>query len=100
MLGPLQLREPVSLIRWLLCPCVAARQKSKVWVFGDDPTPTMAKRQRAMKKVMNTVSFRSTGLVKAIKLEGQKRVTVNWYTTKCLQEILEEGNVMELILPP
>ncbi|GFS71304.1 hypothetical protein TNCV_5050501 [Trichonephila clavipes] len=29
---------------------------------------------------------RSTGLIKSIKLEGQKTVTENWYTTKCLPE--------------
>ncbi|GFW63727.1 uncharacterized protein TNCV_4940191 [Trichonephila clavipes] len=52
---------------------VPTLQESKVWIFEDDPTPTMVKRQRAMKKVF----FRSTELVKAIKLEGQKRVTAN-----------------------
>ncbi|GFT82228.1 uncharacterized protein TNCV_2272891 [Trichonephila clavipes] len=31
-------------------------QESKVWVFEDDPTPTMVKRQRAIKKVMYAVS--------------------------------------------
>ncbi|GFX93786.1 hypothetical protein TNCV_1589621 [Trichonephila clavipes] len=29
---------------------VPKRQESKVWVFEDDPTPTMVKSQRAMKK--------------------------------------------------
>ncbi|GFW93304.1 histone-lysine N-methyltransferase SETMAR [Trichonephila clavipes] len=38
------------------------------------------------------------GLVKAIKLEGQKTVTANCYTTKCLLEILQEFNVRELML--
>lgn len=77
---------------------VPTRQESKVWVFEDDPTPTMVKRQRALKKVMYAVFFRSTGLVKAIKLEGQKTVTANWYTTKCLPEILQEVNVRGLML--
>ena len=44
------------------------------------------------------VFFRSTGLVKAIKLERQKAVTTNWYTTKCLPEILQEVNVRGLML--
>ncbi|GFW76682.1 uncharacterized protein TNCV_4943991 [Trichonephila clavipes] len=66
---------------------VPTRQESKVCVFEDDSTPTMMKRQRAMKKVMYAVFFRSTGLVKGIKLEGQKTVTANWYITKCLPEI-------------
>ncbi|GFU36481.1 transposable element Tcb1 transposase [Trichonephila clavipes] len=34
----------------------------------------------------------STGLLKALMLEGQKTVTANWYTTKCLPEILQEEN--------
>ncbi|GFY30584.1 histone-lysine N-methyltransferase SETMAR [Trichonephila clavipes] len=42
---------------------------------------------------------RRTVLVKAIKLEGQKTVTANWYTTKCLPEIIQEVNVRGLILP-
>ncbi|GFV15586.1 hypothetical protein TNCV_4836121 [Trichonephila clavipes] len=37
----------------------------------------MVKRQRAMEKVRYTVFFISTGLVKAIKLEGQKAITAN-----------------------
>ncbi|GFW06840.1 histone-lysine N-methyltransferase SETMAR [Trichonephila clavipes] len=77
---------------------VPTRQESKVWVFENDPMPTMVKSQRAMKKVTYAVFFRSTGLIKAIKLEGQKTVTVNWYTTKSsLPEILQE-NVRELML--
>ncbi|GFX98249.1 uncharacterized protein TNCV_4908921 [Trichonephila clavipes] len=55
---------------------IPARQETKVW-FEDDPTPTMIKGERATKKVMSTVFFRSTGLVKAIKLEGQMTITVN-----------------------
>lgn len=47
---------------------------------------------------MYAVFFRSTGLVKAIKLEGQKTVTANWYTTQCLPEILQEVNVRGLML--
>ncbi|GFU24167.1 uncharacterized protein TNCV_2007531 [Trichonephila clavipes] len=56
---------------------VPKRQQSKVWVFEDDSTPTMLKRQRAVKKVTYSIFFRSTGLVKGIKLEGQKTVTAN-----------------------
>ena len=47
---------------------------------------------------MYAVFFQSTGLVKGIKLEGQKTVTANWYTTKCLPEILQEVNVRGLML--
>ncbi|GFX33439.1 uncharacterized protein TNCV_4122731 [Trichonephila clavipes] len=76
---------------------VPTRQESKVWVFENDSSPTMVKRQRAMKKVMYAVFFISTGLVKAISMEGQKRVKTNWYTTKCLPEILQEVNVVGLM---
>ncbi|GFT61907.1 histone-lysine N-methyltransferase SETMAR [Trichonephila clavipes] len=47
---------------------------------------------------MYAVFFRSTGLVKAIKLEGQNTATANWYTTNCLPEILLEVNVRGLML--
>lgn len=33
--------------------------------------------------------FRRNVLVKAIKLEGRKTVTANWYKTNCLPEILK-----------
>ncbi|GFX00491.1 uncharacterized protein TNCV_2091411 [Trichonephila clavipes] len=68
---------------------ISTHAESKVWVFEDDPTPLMVKRHRAMKKVLNAVFFRSMGLVKAIKLVGQKTVTANWYTTG-LSEILQD----------
>lgn len=74
------------------------RQESRVWIYEDDPTPTTPKRQRSMKKVMFAVFFRSTGLVKAIKLEHQKTVTANWYTTVCLPQILNELQVKGLML--
>ncbi|GFU41041.1 histone-lysine N-methyltransferase SETMAR [Trichonephila clavipes] len=44
---------------------------------------------------VNAVFFRTTGLVKTIKLEGQKTVTGNWCTNECLPEILEEVNECE-----
>ncbi|PRD30964.1 UNVERIFIED_CONTAM: hypothetical protein NCL1_24807 [Trichonephila clavipes] len=34
---------------------VPTRQESKVWVFEDDPTPTMVKRQLAMEKAMHAI---------------------------------------------
>ncbi|GFX88901.1 uncharacterized protein TNCV_2576081 [Trichonephila clavipes] len=43
---------------------------------------------------MYAVFFRNTGLIKSIKLEGQKTVTANWYTTKRLPEILQEVNML------
>ncbi|GFW31745.1 uncharacterized protein TNCV_3099701 [Trichonephila clavipes] len=77
---------------------VPTHQESKLWVFEDDPMPTMVKSHQAMKKVMCAVFFKSRGLIKSIKLEGQETVTANWYTTKCLPEILQEVNVRGLML--
>ncbi|GFV16926.1 uncharacterized protein TNCV_4365261 [Trichonephila clavipes] len=56
---------------------VSTRLESEVWVYEDDPMPTMVKSERAMKKFMYTIFFRSAGLIKAIKLEGQNLVTAN-----------------------
>ncbi|GFX53107.1 uncharacterized protein TNCV_361021 [Trichonephila clavipes] len=56
---------------------IPARQESKVCVVEEDPTLTMVKRERAMKRVMYAIFFRSTGLIRTIKLEGQKTVTAN-----------------------
>ncbi|GFV07684.1 histone-lysine N-methyltransferase SETMAR [Trichonephila clavipes] len=58
----------------------------------------MVKSQRTMKKVMYAGFFRSTGLIKSIELEGQKTVTANWYTTKCLPKILQDVNVRRLMI--
>ncbi|GFW83058.1 transposable element Tcb1 transposase [Trichonephila clavipes] len=56
-------------------------------VTGDE------KRTYRFLKFQHVKKAKSTGLVKAIKLEGQKTVTANWYITKCLPKILQEVNV-------
>ena len=48
---------------------IQTRQESCVWIHEDDPTPMTPKRHGAVKKVTYAVFFRSTGLVKAIKLK-------------------------------
>ena len=58
----------------------------------------MVQRQRAMKKVMHIVFFRSMWLVKTIKFEGQITITANRYTTIFIPEILQEVNVRGLVL--
>ncbi|GFU80823.1 histone-lysine N-methyltransferase SETMAR [Trichonephila clavipes] len=61
--------------------------------------PTMVKSQRAVKKVMYAVFFRSTGLIKSHqvgKTEDSNSKMV--YHKKCLPEILQEVNVRELML--
>lgn len=51
-----------------------------------------------MKQIMSVITFRSTEVIKTIKLERQKTVTSNWYTTKFLLEILLEVDVRRLML--
>lgn len=77
---------------------VPTRQESRVWIHEDAPTPVTVKKQRSVKKIMYAVFFRSTGLVKAIKLKGQRSVTANWYVTECLPEVLGAVKIRGLIL--
>ncbi|GFX33436.1 uncharacterized protein TNCV_4122701 [Trichonephila clavipes] len=76
---------------------VPTRQESKICVFEDYPTLIMLKGQRAMNKLMYAIFFRSMGLVRVIKLKGQKTVTRNWCTTKCPPEILQEMNAWRIM---
>lgn len=50
-----------------------------------------------MKKAMHIISSQCR-LVEAMKLEGQNTVTVKKYTTKCISDILQEGNVKGYML--
>ncbi|GFV31215.1 uncharacterized protein TNCV_4315401 [Trichonephila clavipes] len=77
---------------------VPTRQESKVLLFEDDPMPTMVKSQREMKKSYVSRFLQKYGLIKAIKLEGQKTVTANWSTPKCLPEVFQDVNVRGLML--
>lgn len=74
------------------------RQESKCWVYDDETPPAQLKQQRTLGKVLYAVFFRSTGLVKAVKLEGQKSVTAKWYTEVCLPEVLEGLTTKGLML--
>ncbi|GFY34594.1 uncharacterized protein TNCV_1372851 [Trichonephila clavipes] len=76
---------------------VLTHQESKIWVFEDDPMPTMVKSQRAMNKVMYAIFFRSTSLVKAIKLEGQKTEQQAGIPLNVFQKF-QEVNVRGLML--
>ena len=70
-------------------------QESKVLVFEDDPKPAMMKKQRA---IMYDVFYKSTRLLKAIKLIGQKTVITTWDITMCFPEIFQEVTVRGLML--
>ncbi|GFU20716.1 uncharacterized protein TNCV_3176531 [Trichonephila clavipes] len=58
----------------------------------------MIKRTCRFITLQHVKKAKSTGFIKAFKLEGKKTVTANWYTTKCLPEILQEVNVRGLML--
>lgn len=74
------------------------RFESKIWVFEDEDPPQVVKRSRTVGKVLYAVFFSSTGLVQAVKLEGQKSVTALWYTTQCLPKVLENVSKTDLFL--
>lgn len=77
---------------------VTTRQESRVWAFKNDPKPIIVKRRPAMKKVMYTVFFRNTTVLKAVKLHGQKAVTAIWYTQHYLPEMLQECKIKGLMI--
>lgn len=62
------------------------------------PIKKWSKDNEQLKNVIYVVFMRSIERIKAIKLDGQKWDTVNWYTTKCFPEILQEVNIMVLML--
>ena len=70
----------------------------KKWVFKGEEKQPQLKMGLSQKKNLFAVFFRSNGLVKAVKLEGQKTVTSNWYTTVCLPKIFDEIFIKGAIL--
>jgi histone-lysine N-methyltransferase SETMAR len=74
------------------------RSESKVWIFEDETPPEVVKRGRTVGKVLYAVFFRCSGLVQAIKLEGQKSVTALWYTTQCLPKVFQDAGKKGLLL--
>ncbi|GFX14865.1 histone-lysine N-methyltransferase SETMAR [Trichonephila clavipes] len=71
---------------------LVTRQATIRYLYHSATAATLKRRRDSHK------SFKKYGLIKAIKLEGQKTVTSNWHTTKCLPEILQEVNVRGLML--
>lgn len=74
------------------------RSETKIWVFEDEEPPEVVKRSRTIGKVLYAVFFRCSGLVQAIKLEGQKSVTALWYTTSCLPKVFQDASKKNLLL--
>jgi histone-lysine N-methyltransferase SETMAR len=65
-------------------------REAKLWVYEGEVPPSVVKSEKTAKKICYAVFFRSTGLVKAVKLEGQKTITAKWYTEVCLPKVFEQ----------
>jgi len=74
---------------WVYYYDAPSNQEAKIWIFEDEEPPKMVRRELHIKKIMYDVFFRSTGLVKTIKLEGQKTITATWYRDVCLPQVFE-----------
>lgn len=73
-------------------------QETKLWVFENEDVPTVLHYPTSRKKLMFTVFFRSTGLVKAVAHKEQKTVTAKSYTEITLPQVLKELNIKGLLL--
>jgi histone-lysine N-methyltransferase SETMAR len=62
-------------------------REAKLWVLEDEEPPKVPKSEVHVKKIMYAVFFRSTGIVKVVKLDKGEKVTADWYTNKCLPQV-------------
>ncbi len=62
-------------------------REAKLWVLEDDPIPKEPKAEIHVKKIMYAVFFRSTGIVKVVKLGKGETVTKEWYANICLPQV-------------
>jgi hypothetical protein len=72
------------------CYDAPTHQEAKLWVYEREIPRSIGKSEKTAKKKCYAVFFRSTGLVKAVKLEGQKTITAKWYTDVCLPKVFEQ----------
>ncbi|XP_054165744.1 histone-lysine N-methyltransferase SETMAR-like [Oppia nitens] len=66
-------------------------REAKIFVFEDEEPPSVVRKEKTIGKILYAIFFSSSGLVDAVKLEGQRTVTALWYTTQCLPRVLEKG---------
>jgi histone-lysine N-methyltransferase SETMAR len=74
---------------WVYYYDAPSNQEAKIWISQDEEPPKMMKKDIHVKKVMYAVFFRSTGLVKIVKLDEQKTITGAWYSDICLPQVFE-----------
>lgn len=74
---------------WVYYYDVPSNREAKIWIFDDEERPKLAQKELHVKKIMYAVFFRSTGLVKSVKLGPRETVTANWYKDICLPQVFE-----------
>ena len=62
-------------------------KEAKLWVLENEEVPKQVRKEIHVQKIMYAVFFRSTGIVKVVKLEKGERVTGEWYVQKCLSQV-------------
>ena len=67
-------------------------KEAKIWVLEDEEILKMPRREVNVKKVMYAVFFRSTGIVKVVKLGKGEKITSDWYINKCLSQVFAAIN--------
>ena len=65
-------------------------QQSTVWVFQDEPNPTIVSRTQSTSKQMVACFFGKTRHVAIVPLEQRSTVNSKWYTNICLPVIFQE----------
>lgn len=75
---------------WIYAYEPETKQKSRVWVFQDEPKPTKVVRARSTSKQMVACFFGINGHVATVPLEQRRTVNSEWYTTICLPEVFGE----------
>ncbi len=74
---------------WVYYYDVPSNREAKIWIFDDEERPKLAQKELHVKKIMYAIFFRSTGLVKSVKLGPRETVTANWYKDICLPQVFE-----------
>jgi len=65
------------------------KQQDMQWVTKGSPRPTKIQKQRSAGKVMAAAFFNQEGLIDLVRLEKGRTVTADWYSTVCLDSVLQ-----------
>ena len=68
---------------WVYYYDVPSNREAKIWIVDDEVRP------KWRKKIMYAVFFRSTGLIKSVKLGPRETVTANLYKDTCLPQVFK-----------